>query len=292
VDPYLAAVHATLEAMRNVACVGAEPIALTDCLNYGSPQDPQVMAAFIAGVEGIAAAARGIGRRGDATAAVPIVSGNVSFYNHSAAGRAIAPSPIVACAGRLRDWAHAVSLRVKTPGSRLLLLGARRPELAGSELLDHLATRNAGAAGPLVPVDFATERAALYAVLDLIERGWVSAAHDISSGGFAVTVAEMLLGISGPLRIGADCRVSAVAPELATAPLLFGEAPGYVLEVPAGWGAEALAFLAAERVPAWDVGVTTIAPRLRIERDGHVLMDVELARLAAVHRGALAEVLA
>jgi phosphoribosylformylglycinamidine synthase len=292
VDPYLAAVHATLEAMRNVACVGAEPIALTDCLNYGSPEDPLVMAAFIAGVDGIAAAARGIGRRHEATAAVPVVSGNVSFYNHSAAGRAIAPSPIVACAGRLGDWSRAVSLRVKAPGSRLLLLGARRPELAGSELLDHLANGNHGAAGPLVPVDFAVERRSLYAVLDLIERGWVSAAHDISAGGFAVAVAEMLLGISGPLRIGADCDVSAVGPELAPAALLFGEAPGFVLEVPARRSDEALAFLAARDVPSWTVGVTTVAPRFRIEQSGRGLVDIELARLAAVHRGALAEVLA
>jgi len=292
VDPYLAAVHATLEAMRNVASVGAEPIALTDCLNYGSPEDPAVMAAFIAGVDGIAAAARGIGRRHAAGEAVPVVSGNVSFYNHSAAGRAIVPSPIVACAGRLADWSRAVSLRVKAPGSRLLLVGARRAELAGSELLLRLAAGTPRPAGPLVPVDFAVERAALYAVIDLIERGWVSAAHDISAGGFAVALAEMLLGIAGPLRIGATCDLGPVAPGLAPAALLFGEAPGYVLEVPVARSAGALEILAAQGVPAWDVGATTMAPRLSIESAGRELVAVELARIAAAHRSALAEVLA
>ncbi len=294
VDPYLAAVHAALEAMRNVACVGAEPIALTDCLNFGSPEDPEVMAAFTAAVDGIAAVARGIGRRREPAEPVPVVSGNVSFYNHSAAGRAIAPSPIVACAGRLADFSRAVSLRVKAPGSRLFLVGARRPELGGSELERHLAAAKppAPTSGPLPPVDFAAERAALYAVLDLIDRGWVRAAHDISSGGLAVAVAEMLLGIAGPPTIGADLEFGAVAAELAPAPLLFGEAPGYVLEVAAARADDVSRLLAERGVEAWDLGPTTMAPRLRMTHGGVVLLDLELAELAPVHRGQLARILA
>ncbi len=215
VDPYLAAVHATLEAMRNVACVGAEPIALTDCLNYGSPEDPQVMAAFTAGVEGIAAAARGIGRRHEASEPVPVVSGNVSFYNHSAAGKAIAPSPIVACAGRLEDYSRVVTMRMKGEGSRILLIGERRPELGGSEFLRYIADGNGGnLGGPLPAVDLARERTQLYAVLDLIDRGWIRAAHDIAAGGLAIAVAEMLLGVAARPRIGVALELDALAPEL------------------------------------------------------------------------------
>jgi phosphoribosylformylglycinamidine synthase len=303
VDPRLAAVHATLEAMRNVACVGAEPIALTDCLNYGSPEDPAVFATFVAGVEGIGDAARGIALRHDPAAPVPVVSGNVSFYNYSAAGRAIAPSPIVACAGRLADWSRALTLRVKAAGSHLILIGERRPELAGSELLQHLAQLAAGGApaapaapaaagGPLVPVELASDRRALYAVLDLIDRDLVRACHSIAGGGLLVAIAEMLLGVGGVPRIGVELDVGPVAAQLALAPLLFGEAPGYLLEISASRGAEALELLAERGVKATVLGETSIVPRLRVARDGARIVDLALDGLAEIHRGSLAAAMA
>jgi phosphoribosylformylglycinamidine synthase subunit PurL len=291
VDPYGAGVHAALEAMRNVAATGAEPIALTDCLNYGSPEDPQVFAGFVAGVDGIAAAARGIGRRADAGEPIPVVSGNVSFYNHSAAGRAILPSPIVAAVGRLPDWSRAVTLRMKARDSSLLLLGARRPELGGSEIAA-LAGRTGRGSGPLVPVDFAVERVTLIGLLDLIALGAVRAAHDIGVGGLATAVAEMLLGVSGTPRIGAALELRPVAPGLALAPLLFGEAPGYVLEVSPAQLERALALCGERGIPAWAIGTTTSTPRLKIVRDGAPLLDLDLDRLARAHRGALPSLLA
>ena len=303
IDPHLAAVHATCEAMRNVACVGAEPIALTDCLNYGSPEDPAVFAAFVAGVDGIAAAARGIGRRHDPAAPVPVVSGNVSFYNQSASGRAIVPSPIVACAGRLADWSRAVTLRVKAPGSRLVLVGARRPELGGSELLAALdgglgdgapqeGALRLRAPLPLPPLDLGAERRALYTVLDLIDRGLVRACHDIASGGLLIGVVEMLLGVTGAPAIGAEIEVGPVAGEdLPHLPLLFGEAPGYVLEVPGPQAPKALGLFAAQGVAAWELGATTEGTRLKVRRGGEELVDIDLAQLAEIHRSALAAVL-
>jgi phosphoribosylformylglycinamidine synthase len=301
IDPYLAAVHAACEAMRNVACVGAEPIALTDCLNYGSPEDPEVFAAFVAGVDGIAAAARGIGRRHDPAAPVPVVSGNVSFYNESLSGKAIVPSPIVACAGRLADWSRAMTLRVKAPGSRLVLVGARRAELGGAEVWralegdrdEKLAAGGwVAGGGPLPPVDFAVERSALVAVLDLIDRGQVLACHDIAAGGLLVAVAEMLLGVTGEPAIGADLELGRCAPpELSVVALCFGEAPGYLLEVEATQMAAVLDLAAERSVEAWELGVTTQHPRLRVERGGVALVDCDLARLAEIHRGALARAL-
>ncbi len=291
VDPYLAAMHATCEAMRNVVCVGAEPIALTDCLNYGSPEDPSVFAAFVAGVQGIADAARGIGRRHHPAEPIPVVSGNVSFYNQSSSGRAIVPSPIVACAGRLADWSRAVTSRVKISGSRLVMIGERRPELGGSELLaaldGSLITRS-----PLPPLDLEAERRSLYAVLDLIDRGWVRACHDIASGGMLVTVAEMLLGVTGDPEIGAELDIEPWSEDLPLAPLLFGEAPGFVLEIDPDRLHPALADLADHEVRAWDLGITTADGRLRVRRGRAVVADHELARLAEVHRSALAGALA
>jgi phosphoribosylformylglycinamidine synthase len=294
VDPYLAGLHAALEAMRNVAAAGASPIALTDCLNYGSPEDPAVFAAFVAGVEGIAAAARGIGLErgtgpdgsGEPRWPVPIVSGNVSFYNHSAAGKAIAPSPIVAAVGRLADWSRALTLRVKAEGSRLLMIGARRPELGGTELLQSLGIAGR-AGGPLVQPDLAQERRALDSVLELAALGHLRSAHDIGAGGLLVAIAEMLLGVQGPARIGAELELGPVAPELALAPLLFGEAPGYLFEVAPERLAAVLALLSARGVPAWDLGATRSEPRLTATRDRARLLDLGLESLAEAHRGAL-----
>jgi phosphoribosylformylglycinamidine synthase len=290
VDPYLAGVHAALEAMRNVAATGAEPIALTDCLNYGSPEDPAVFAAFVAGVDGIAAAARGIGLAGEDGAGpkwpVPVVSGNVSFYNHSASGRAIAPSPIVAAVGRIDDWSRATTLRVKAAGSRLVLIGARRPELGGSEILQSRGITGR-TSGPLPPVDFARERQALHAVVELIRQGHVRAAHDIGAGGLLVAATEMLLGVQGRMRLGLELELGPVAPELDLIALLFGEAPGYLLEVPPEQMAAALALLRTRGVAAWDVGVVVNRPRIQVTRHGTPLLDLELEPLSVAHRGAL-----
>jgi phosphoribosylformylglycinamidine synthase subunit PurL len=288
VDPHLAGMHAALEAMRNVAAAGGSPIALTDCLNYGSPEDPVVFASFVAGVDGIAAAARAIGLRESATSppnAVPIVSGNVSFYNHSAAGRAIAPSPIVAAIGRLDDWSRALTTRVKAAGSRLVLLGARRPELGGSALLASRGVRGRDS-GPVVPVDFAAERASLYAVVDLAAAGHLRAAHSLGAGGLLVGIADMLLGVQGTPRVGAELDLTPIAPGLAPAACLFGEAPGFVLEV-APERMETVTWLLRERgVQAWDLGPTVPEPRLRVTLAG-AGFELGLDRLAAAHRGAL-----
>ena len=290
VDPYLAGVHAALEAMRNVAATGAEPVALTDCLNYGNPEDPAVFAAFVAGVDGITAAARGIGFAGGGDGPpdwpVPVVSGNVSFYNHSAAGRAIAPSPIVAAVGRLADWSRATTVRVKAAGSRLVLIGARGPELGGSELLQARGLTGR-ASGPLPPVDFARERAALRTVVELIREGQVRAAHDIGAGGLLVAVAEMLLGVQGRPRFGAELELGPVAPELELAPLLFGEAPGFLLEMAPEQVPAALARCKARGALAWDLGPVVAKPRLAVTRAGTALLALELEPLSAAHRGAL-----
>ncbi|MGD8396915.1 MAG: AIR synthase-related protein, partial [Candidatus Eiseniibacteriota bacterium] len=308
VDPYLAGAHAACEAMRNVVCAGAEPIALTDCLNYGNPEVPEVFGTFVAGVDGIADAARGIGRRHDASAPVPVVSGNVSFYNQSTKGRAVAPSPIVACAGRLRELTAATTLRIRRPGSALLLVGRRRPELGGSEIAEALWGRRDA---PLPPLDFAGERRRLYAVLDLIESGAVLACHDIAAGGFLLALVEMLLGERATAALGARIEVDvarwlerpaggrwsppAARPLAAT---LFGEAPGYLLEIDAGRREAVREHLAGRGIAVdgpdgeaiWCGSVTETA-QLEIDLDGR-RVTVALEPLAATLAGSLAAALA
>ncbi len=230
IDPYLAGAHAAYESMRNVVAAGAEPIALTDCLNFGNPEDPDVFGDFEAAISGIADCARGIGAYQDARHPVPVVSGNVSLYNESARGGAVAPSPIVACAGRLAELADATTMRVSEPGWRLLLVGQRRCELGGSELAQSLGVRG----GALPPIDFETARAELYAVLDAIRAGWVAACHDIGGGGLLVTIAEMLLGESNRPALGAVLewsRLVEVSPGVPATALAYGQAPGFVLAV-------------------------------------------------------------
>jgi len=250
ISPYWAGAHAVAESMRNVACVGAAPRALSDCLNFGSPEDPEVFHDFEEALKGIGDAARRIWQIRPSTAAsrgeaglaellsedlraaglsghsvsargrgadplgaaallnepVPIVTGNVSFYNQTAAGRAVAPSPIVACYGVMRDYSKAVTMGLKRPGSLLFLIGQRYDELGGSLYYERLL----GCVGRNVPiVRYGAERSSISLVLEAIERGLLEACHDISSGGLAMTLAEMCM--AGRDSLGASVDITPVA---------------------------------------------------------------------------------
>jgi len=230
-DPYRAGALAVAEAMRNVAAVGATPWALTDCLNYGSPEEPVTFGAFREGVRGIADAARRLWRKGSAEEPVPIVSGNVSFYNHSTSGAAVAPSPIVCCAGVLENYAAHVTPRLKKAGNSVYLLGPRYEELGGSEYLRILT----GEEWAQVPeVRFDSERRRLHAVIDLIHEGLVRSCHDISAGGLLVSAAEMMLANEPELALGMELRADSLDQTSRVDLWLFSESPGFLLEVEPG----------------------------------------------------------
>jgi phosphoribosylformylglycinamidine synthase len=226
-DPYLGGVWSVLEAVRNVACVGAQPVALTDCLNYGDPEDAGVFWEFVEGVRGIGDACRALKVYPGADHGVPIVSGNVSFYNQSETGRAIAPTPIVACAGRIDDASRARSMGFKAPGSRVVFLGRLHGDLGGSEYERLFGAEPSAAPAP----DFVMEVALVRTLIDAFADLLVSAAHDISHGGLLVTVAEMALS-SAPFKVGCDLDLRGCldnpAPEVAQ---LFSEFGGVVVEV-------------------------------------------------------------
>ncbi|HXV12693.1 MAG TPA: phosphoribosylformylglycinamidine synthase subunit PurL, partial [Candidatus Krumholzibacteria bacterium] len=132
IDPYAGGAWSVFEATRNAACVGALPLCITDCLNFGDPEDPGVFHEFVESVRGIGDACRALTLFGD-NSPLPVLSGNVSLYNQSEKGSAIAPTPIVACAARLDDASRARGFGLKQVGSRLLLLGKLHEDLGGSE---------------------------------------------------------------------------------------------------------------------------------------------------------------
>ncbi|MFQ5350593.1 MAG: phosphoribosylformylglycinamidine synthase subunit PurL, partial [Thermoanaerobaculia bacterium] len=211
-DPYTGALAAVAEAARNVACTGARPLALTNCLNFGSPERPEIMWEFAEATRGLADAAAALG--------TPVVSGNVSFYNETS-GRAIHPTPTVAAVGLLEPWErHAVS-HFPAAGLAVVLLGETREELGGCEWL---ALRRGIEAGHPPSVDLEHERRLAGLLAEAVARGQVASAHDVADGGLAVALAEC--SFSGPGRVGARIALGdTIRPDA----LLFGESTGRVL---------------------------------------------------------------
>ena len=224
IDPYWGAVNAVAESMRNVAAVGAIPSALTDCLNYGNPEKPEAFYDFYEGVRGIADAAKNLHYKGS-TYPVPVVSGNVSFYNESSSGKSVDPSPIIACIGILKDYSKAITMQLKKENSNLFLVGERREELGGSVYYEIN-----GEIGSIVPIiDFEKERNIIYAIIDAINAGLILSCHDIADGGLATTISEMILGGNADGEIGAKINLDFT--NLRNDKALFSESSGFVFEV-------------------------------------------------------------
>ena len=219
IDPYWGGVNAVVEAMRNVAAVGATPHAVTDCLCFGNPEKPYQMWEFVESVQGVADACHAITLKDNPDDATPIIAGNVSFYNESSIG-AIPPSPIVSCLGRLKDVTKAVPMHFQTSDSILIMAGERRDELGGSvfySLHDEL--------GANVPQPNLEEvKNQIFALTDCINEDLVLSCHDIADGGVASTLAEMTFGNG----IGCDITINSNLP---TDKILFSETGGFVLEV-------------------------------------------------------------
>jgi len=262
ISPYWAGANAVAEACRNVAAVGATPAGLTDCLNYGNPENPSAFWEFQEGVRGIADAARQIGLKGHPGHPVPVVSGNVSFYNESATGRAVEPSGIIACVGVMADYARAVTMQLKQAGDALYLLGPRYDECGGSAYYQALGL----SLGANVPeVRWEEQRAAIYGVIDAIDAGLVAACHDISDGGLAVALAEMVLGGYAKGELGARVDLFALQSHLRADKLLFSESGGFVAEVKAGSESAFEALFRGAPVRPTRIGTVTQVPRLSVQ---------------------------
>ena len=247
-DPYEGGKAAVAEAARNVACTGAEPLGITDCLNFGNPDKPEIFFQFREACRGIGDACRAFD--------TPVTGGNVSLYNESPTG-AIDPTPTVGMVGLLRDVAHRVPSHFTTPGDRILLLGAGGGHLGGSSYWEVLHDFVGGAPPP---VDLAAERRLQRLLVAAAARGLLRSAHDCADGGLAVALAEACVG--GPYAadtLGARVELPApagVSPEA----LLYGEDAGrVVLSCEPGRASELLALAAEHGVPAGNIGVVGAA---------------------------------
>jgi phosphoribosylformylglycinamidine synthase len=286
-DPYWGGAWAVVEAVRNCVCVGALPLAVTDCLNYGDPEDPGVFHEFSEGVRGLGDACRALKLEEGADHGIPVVSGNVSFYNQSETGDAIAPTPIVACVGRVDDAAAARGMAFKRPGSVVALLGALHSRMGGSEY-----ERFYGGPDPFdVPVpDFEREVGVLRALLDGIGGGEVLAAHDISHGGVLVSAAEMVLAARG-YGLGCDLDFGpALDRELDPVHQLFSEFGGVLVEVDRERYPAFEKRLAGQNVPFVRLGETNDRGGFTVKL-GVGTVELTVEELASAHEGNVAGLL-
>ncbi len=208
------------EAARNVVCVGARPIAITNCLNFASPERPEVMWSFSEVIDGMAEACRAL--------ETPVVSGNVSFYNETE-GRGILPTPVIGMVGLIEDVKRAVSPGFKNEGDLVALLGTTQDDLSMSEYAVSVAgvTTAEIAASGRVPV-LALEREVLVqkTCIEAAEAGLLLAAHDCSDGGLAVALAELCFSSLGREAIGAEVDLTRTLDPVV---LLFSESPSRII---------------------------------------------------------------
>jgi phosphoribosylformylglycinamidine synthase len=216
-DPYHGAIEAVLECGQNLACAGAEPLGLTNCLNFGNPEKPHIAWQISQAIDGIAAACRAL--------EVPVTGGNVSLYNEGAEGP-IYPTPIIGMVGKLDDPADVPPMGWRAAGDQILLVGPFAPAIEGSELEKQ---RGALASG-LPEIDLGAQARALQVVRVLASSGGVSSVHDVADGGLACALAECC--IASREGLGARIDVSGVGAASDDA-ALFGEGPGgWVVSVP------------------------------------------------------------
>jgi phosphoribosylformylglycinamidine synthase II len=262
-DPRRGASIAVAECARSIAATGARPLAVTDCLNFGSPEKPEVMEQFALAVEGISEACLAL--------ATPVVSGNVSFYNETE-GRAILPTPTIGMIGLLDDVEKHVSIGFRSAGDVVALLGATRDELGGSEFLRTIRGRDEG---PCPELDLEAEKRLIEFLVEAAKRSLLASAHDVSDGGLAVALCE------SAFRGELGARAS-IAGDLRTSSALFGESTGRVLVSFSPANASAVETLARSAGVSYASIGSVGGGSLRIDQGGRVRIDAPLDTLKAL----------
>jgi phosphoribosylformylglycinamidine synthase len=260
-DPYVGGTIAVAEAARNIVCSGGKPLALTNCLNLGNPEDPEIFWQLKEAVRGMSDACRMLD--------TPVISGNVSLYNESG-GKAIYPTPMVGMAGLIEHVNHVTSQGFKQAGHIIVLLGETKPEFGGSELQKLL---DQSISGRPPELHLEREKAVQEIVLEAIRKGWLASAHDLAEGGLAVAVAESCLsGVKGAeLNLATDLSVTA---------LLFSESQSRILvSLPERHADRLLEMAKSQQVLAEVIGRVTDEARLAIRVNGQLAIDEELAQL-------------
>lgn len=267
-DPKVGGAIAVAESARNVVCSGAEPLAITDCLNFGSPEKPEVFWQFEKACEGMSEACVALDS--------PVIGGNVSFYNERS-GDAIYPTPTVGMVGLITDVDHITTQNFKHEGDAIILLGETFAELGGSEY-QKLATGSISGRPP--QIDLAKEAAVQKLTLEAIRSGLVKSAHDLSEGGLGVALAESCFGEGFGAQVTLE---SALRPDV----LLFSETQSRILLSTSAEKAEALLALAAKHgVPAAKIG-TTGGDRLVVNVNGKEAINASIQEVKAAWKDAI-----
>ena len=219
IDPYWCGINAVVESMRNVACVGATPHAITDCLCFGNPEKPTQMWEFVEAVKGIKDACTNITLKHSSDNPTPIIAGNVSFYNESK-NKPIPPSPIVSCLGKIKDVNKSISMSFKNEKSELLMIGKRKNELGGSVFYSLYNKLGANIPKP----NLEEVKNQIFALTDCIDMKLINSCHDISDGGVATALSEMTF------KNFIGCTVN-IENNLSIEKILFTETGGFIIEV-------------------------------------------------------------
>ncbi|MFC1691859.1 AIR synthase-related protein, partial [Nanoarchaeota archaeon] len=287
INPYMGACNAVAEAMRNVAAVGAVPSGMTDCLNFGNPELPESFSEFTESVKGLVDAANNIYLKGtEKTTKSPVafVSGNVSFYNQSATGNSVDPSPVIACLGVMEDYSKAITMKIKKPNTEIYLLGPRNNELGGSVYYDLF-----GEIGENIPkIDFEQERNRIYAVTDSIDKGLLLSCHDISDGGMITAVAEMIMGGKADGKIGIELELN---DDTRTDTILFTESPGFVMEIADDKVKEVEKICKERNVDLIRIGCTTEKESLIINHNDNDVVKLSIEEMKHAWTNGLKEAL-
>ncbi len=275
-EPRVGARIAVAEAARNVACTGARPLAITNCLNFGNPRKPDVFFQFSEAVAGMGEACSALG--------TPVTGGNVSFYNESPSG-AVYPTPVVGMVGLIDDIDHITQSAFRTTGDAVILFGQPSNELGASEYLSRIHGMTAGAPPAC---DLEMEKKTIDVLLDCIGRGVVSSAHDCSDGGLAVALAECTM-MDREHQLGARIDLSAFK-RTDCRPLLFGEAQSRFV-VSTADSALVMRIAAEYGVPAQVIGSVGAADGLLEIVTRHKNISAAVGELAAAYHDAIPKIM-
>jgi len=276
-DPRLGAMHAVAEACRNVACSGATPIGATNCLNFGNPEKPHIMWQFSQVVDGITKACEEL--------EVPVTGGNVSFYNETL-GEGIYPTPVLGIVGILEDVHRTAKMEFREPGRTIVLLRATEPgditdvesEFGSSEYAKEIL----GALWGYPPeLDLAQEAALQRGLVEMIRAGLVESAHDCSSGGLAVALAEQAFPKGIGLRV--DVASNGLPAEFA----LFGEDASRVVVACDRAQLAGIKQVAGKHGLSVDVLGETEGSAVEIKVDGRVAISASVSELSDLYESAL-----
>ena len=270
-NPRLGGQIAVAESARNVVCSGGEPLAITNCLNFGNPNDPEVYWQFKEAVTGMGEMCRALN--------TPVTGGNVSFYNETAES-AVYPTPVIGMVGVLDDLNQSTTIDYKDAGDFIVTLGAINGVLGGSE---YLKTIHGKIEGPIPPLNIELEMGVQQLCLDAIKKGIIKSAHDVSDGGIAVNISESIMSSKG--NLGAELHINR---KLRNDEMLFGECQSLIVVTVSEESLHELVILAQrDDIHTETIGRVTDSGKLVIND----LIDIDRKKLESVYYNTLEDIL-